>query len=123
VADLSHSFGSDLSISAMGDLAASSGTVLGQQRVLRRLLTNPGGYIWHNPYGAGLPRFVGQPAGAQRIGAVARTQMFQERAVARTPPPAIAVDVEPTGVVTLTISYFDAAAQETVAVPPFALAG
>lgn len=52
--DLSHQWGSDLLIGPTGDLATASGTELGQQRVLRRLLTNASDYIWHLGYGAGL---------------------------------------------------------------------
>jgi hypothetical protein len=44
-----------------GSVTPSSATVEGEQRVLRRLLTNPGSYIWHLEYGAGLPQHVGQP--------------------------------------------------------------
>lgn len=105
--DLSHVFGNDLTVSATGDLALSDGTELGQQRVLRRLLTAPKAYIWHLTYGAGLPRFVGQIANKLRIAAIARTQMYMEDVVARTPAPAINVDVQPTGVVTLGIQYVD----------------
>ena len=49
---------------AAGDLAPAAGTLRGQQRVLRRLLTNPGDYIWQPGYGAGLGQFVGKPASA-----------------------------------------------------------
>ena len=60
--DISHQFSADLSLSPTGDLATITAPQLTQQRVLRRLLTNPGDYIWHPSYGAGLAAFVGQPA-------------------------------------------------------------
>ena len=44
--DLSHEFGADLLAGPTGDLAVAAGAGLGRQRVLRRLLTNPGDYIW-----------------------------------------------------------------------------
>ena len=44
--DLAHQFGADLVAGATGDLAVVDGPALGRQRVLRRLLTNPGDYIW-----------------------------------------------------------------------------
>jgi hypothetical protein len=112
--DIAHQYGSDLTLSATGDLALSDGTQAGRERVLRRLLTAPGAYIWHLAYGAGLPRFVGEVANKLRIAAVARSQMYREAAVARTPAPEINVDVQPTGVVTLGIKYQDAATQATV---------
>jgi hypothetical protein len=107
--DIQHTFGNDLTVSATGDIALSDTTQLGQERVLRRLLTAPKAYVWHLNYGAGLPRFVGLPANKPRIAAVARAQMYREAAVARAPAPAIAVDVQQTGVVTLSIAYSDAA--------------
>ena len=54
-------WGGDLGAGNTGDIALASGTILGQQRILRRLLTNPGDYIWHTEYGAGLAQFVGSP--------------------------------------------------------------
>ncbi len=105
--DIQHTIGSDLTISPTGDIALSSGTQLGEERVLRRLLTIPKHYIWHTNYGAGLPRFVGQIADKLRIAAVVKSQMFRESVVARTPAPVISVDVKTNGVVTLDIKYVD----------------
>jgi len=113
MADLSLTFGGDLSLGPTGDLALADGTLLTQQRVLRRLLTNPGGYIWQLPYGAGLVQFVGQTAAPLAIRAVAQSQILQEAAVANSPPPSIAAQAESDGTVTLSIVYTDALAQET----------
>ena len=52
--DINHLWGNDLAFSATGDLATADVPTLTQQRVLRRLLTNPGDYIWELDYGAGL---------------------------------------------------------------------
>lgn len=112
--DISHTIGNDLTLSATGDILVSEGTQLGQERVLRRLLTVPKSYIWHLNYGAGLPGFIGQIADKLRIAAVARSQMYRESVVSRNPPPVINVDVQPTGVVTLDIKYIDAETQSPV---------
>jgi phage baseplate assembly protein W len=93
--DLSHQWGADLSVGPSGDLAVVTGSTLGQQRVLRRLLTNPGEYIWQTTYGAGLPGLIGQTVSAAGLRAVVRSQIFKEAAVARTPEPVI--DVQPAG--------------------------
>ncbi len=90
LADLDHFFGGDLGVSG-GDFATVTGTVRGQQRVLRRLLTNPGGYLFHPEYGAGLPTFVGLPLDAKKISAVIRSQLALEVCVAQLPAPLITV--------------------------------
>ena len=108
MADLALVFGADLAPGATGDLAVVRGSECGRQRVLRRLLTNPGDYIWQPTYGAGLGRFVGQPVSAAQIKAVVRGQIFKEAAVARNPEPVIDVAVDPTGVASVSIQYADA---------------
>lgn len=108
MADLAHNFGGDLQLSPTGNLALASGTAVGQQRVLRRLLTNPGAYIWNLTYGAGLGAFVGQPNPATRMRALARSQMRRESAVARSPAPTADVIATPDGTITLTLTYADA---------------
>jgi phage baseplate assembly protein W len=105
--DVWHQWGADLAIGPTGDVATASGTLLGTQRVLRRLLTNPGDYIWRLAYGAGLAQFVGQPANALQISAVIRSQIFQEAAVARSPEPVIAASADTTGAVYAGIRYVD----------------
>ena len=111
--DLQHTFGADLTLSPTGDLAGSVDAQRGLERVLRRLLTGPGEYIWHTGYGAGLPAAIGSPANAARLTALIRTQMLSEPAVARTPPPAVTVTVQPNGTVTAYIRYADAATGQT----------
>lgn len=113
MADLSHEFGAELATGPTGDLALVAGVTLGRQRVLRRLLTNPGDYIWQPDYGAGLAQFVGQPVAAERIRAVVRSQIFKEAAVARTPEPVIEVQAGSDGRVLVAIRYADAPSGET----------
>jgi len=106
--DLSHEFGADLLAGPTGDLAVAEGAAQGRQRVLRRLLTNPGDYIWQPEYGAGLGRFVGSPAAPERIRAVVRSQIFREPAVARSPEPVVEVQADGQGRVFVAIRYADA---------------
>lgn len=108
MADLDHSFGGDLVFSGVGGYQTVIGSDLGRQRVLRRLLTTPGEYIFHPNYGAGITRFIGQPASQQRIAALVRAQMFQEAAVARSPPPTIVVTINSDDTVQINITYTDA---------------
>ncbi len=108
MADIWHQFGADLQAGVTGDLAGADGALLGQQRVLRRLLTNPGDYLWQPLYGAGLARFVGAPVDPARIRGVIRGQIFREAAVARSPEPQIDVQAAGDGSVYVTIRYTDA---------------
>jgi phage baseplate assembly protein W len=116
VADASHQWGSDLVIGSTGDIGMAAAPLLGQQRVLRRLLTNPGDYIWQLDYGAGLARFIGQPINPSQIRAVIRSQIFKEAAVARQPEPLIDVQGAPSGAsgtVYVYIRYVDAESSQT----------
>lgn len=115
--DLDHYIGSDLSVSGTGDLQGATDTLRGQQRILRRLLTNPGEYIFHPDYGAGLPRYVGQIADTSQIRALVRGQVLIEEAVARSPAPEIDVTAIPSaagGGFAIAIRYTDAASGQPV---------
>ncbi len=115
MADISHDFGQDIEFDPSGDVATATGPDLGRQRILRRLLTNPGEYIWHGLYRAGLARFLGQPTSAQSISSIARGQIFKEASVTRNPSPSIVVTKNTTGGVVLSIQYVDREAKKTVA--------
>lgn len=109
MADLAHGFGADLVVGPTGDLALSDGPVLTRERVLRRLLTSPGDYLWALDYGAGLARFVGEPVAAGVLAAVVRGQIFREAAVARTPEPVVEARADGVGTLAVAVRYADAA--------------
>jgi len=111
--DLVLQFGGDLAVGPTGDLLLADGAALTQQRVLRRLLTNPGDYIWQLSYGAGLGQYVGQPGAPAAISGVARAQMLLEATVAVTPAPVIGTVAGDDGTVTLSLNYTDAATNQT----------
>lgn len=115
--DLSQYVGGDLSPSGTGDLQTATGTLRGQQRVLRRLMTNPYDYVFHTDYGAGLPKYVGQPADIPKIRALIRGQIQMEDSVAKTPAPIIAVSPIRAGVgggFAVSIQYYDAGTNQPV---------
>lgn len=91
--DVSHFWGQDLQLSPTGDLARVSGADRSQQRVLRRLLTNPTEYLWHPLYGGGLPRQVGLNVDIAKATALIRGQMLLEASVSRVPAPTVSVSV------------------------------
>lgn len=109
MADISHTMGGDLSWGPTGDLAQVDAPDLTTRRVLRRLLTNPGDYIWQLDYGGGLGRMIGMPANPPPIAGIIRSQMLQEAAVANTPAPQTTVSAGQNGVVVAAVQYADAA--------------
>lgn len=96
--DVDHYWGGDLVLSPTGDLARVAGAKRSEQRVLRRLMTNPGEYLPHQEYGGGLPGAVGSNLNLPETRARIRGQMLLERAVAQTPEPTVQVEQIPTGV-------------------------
>lgn len=112
--DAFHTFGSDLQLSATGDLLTAAIPTETTQRVLRRLMTNAGGYIWQLAYGAGLPARVGRKANAKAIASLVRSQIFQEGGVAQQPPPVVSVSETTGGMVFCAIQYTDAVTAQPV---------
>jgi phage baseplate assembly protein W len=111
--DIFLSWGGDVGIGSTGDLALVGGSELTQQRVERRLLTNPGDYIWQLDYGGGLGQFVGTPAQPADIEAVVRAQLALETAVSTTPAPRVSASVVDTanGYVVANITYVEASSE------------
>jgi hypothetical protein len=105
--DIAHTYGFDLVVSANGDLLTADSVNLSQQFVLRRLLTNPGDYIWQPQYGAGLPQKIGDPFDVSTIDEIITSQMYLESTVVRDPPPDIEVDSFPNGMF-VDITYTEA---------------
>ena len=114
--DIYLQWGGDLVVSSSGDLAISSAADTINQRVYRRLLTNPGDYLWNIDYGGGLARFVGNPANPSAIEAVVRAQLLLETSIPSSPVPQVSasiVDVT-NGYVVAQITYADPTSMEPV---------
>lgn len=98
--DLNSNYGQDIVIKAGNDLDTVSDVVKSQQRVQRRLLTNPGAYIFHADYGAGLGRFIGKALTNDlynEIQSLILSQIFLEDSVAQNPVPVITLQTIQTG--------------------------
>ena len=108
MSDLGSEWAGDLTSSETGDVVIVGVPALGTERVLRRLLTNPGAYLWHPEYGAGLARFVGQPIDKAGLEALIRSQMLLETAVANDPEPIVEVQSDPGGSLFVQVRYADA---------------
>jgi hypothetical protein len=111
--DASHYFGSDLAISANGDLLTDDGLPESQQRVLRRLLTNRNDYLWQPLYGAGLPSYIGKPLDEPALAALIKSQMYQEADVSHNPEPEVTLTPIPNGI-SARISYISVESGEPV---------
>lgn len=108
--DVNHQFGADIVVGAGGDLLTAVGDNETQQRILRRLLTPNGSYIWHTGFGAGLPARVGDALSTKEVGqvqALIQGQLLLEPDVARNPPPQITVQPTTNGL-SVGIVYTDA---------------
>ena len=90
-------WGADLSVGPAGDINAVPIQANVQQRLVRRLLTNAGDYIWHTNYGAGLGGYVGQPYSPANIEGAVLNQLQLEPLVAATPTPTVKINRSATG--------------------------
>jgi len=108
MADASLVWGGDLAVTPAGDLSMSEGGALGQQRVLRRLMTNVLDYTWQPTYGGGLGQFVGAVASARTVEGAIRAQLYAEASVAHQPEPNVSTNPTPDGSVYVNILYADA---------------
>lgn len=111
--DAAHFLGGDLQVGPTGDLAMATAQDKTQQRLYRRLLTNPGAYLWNLAYGAGLGQFVGQPASPLRVRAVITGQIFQESGISLSPAPTVTVVADQVGNMTANVTYADALTDTT----------
>jgi len=96
--DLYHFTGGDLDASSTGDLRPASGSEYEKQRILRRLMTNSGDYLFHPEYGAGLGKKIGEPVRAGEWKALISGQMLLENSVASHPPPVVKLALIESGV-------------------------
>lgn len=98
VADIALWWGSDLQLSPTGDLATVIQVDRSRQRVLRRLMTNQGDYLFEPTYGAGVPGFIGADENDAAITATIRGQMQLEDSVSQSPEPTVSVSQIANGV-------------------------
>ncbi|MBV8656629.1 MAG: phage tail protein [Burkholderiales bacterium] len=89
--DCGHWFGSDLQLTPIGGIALAAQIMMQNQRIVRRLLTNPGAYIFEPTYGAGLGQYIGQLFDQRSVTAVIVDQLALEVNIATTPAPTVTV--------------------------------
>lgn len=106
--DVSHWFGSDLTLGPTGDIAIATSSPYVEQRLVRRLLTAAQTYIQNLGYGAGLGSFVGEPSNAGLVAGVIKRQCRLEATVSSNPPPKVTIKPDATGNLTATVYYTEA---------------
>lgn len=113
LSDLNHWYGGDLFASATGDLQTVTGDTRSQQRIIRRLCTNPGDYIFHPEYGGGLPKLIGSDASASEVKAVVQSQLKLEDSIVQLPAPIVTITPINAGM-QIQIQYTDALTRKSV---------
>lgn len=110
--DVFLEWNSDFAPDATGDLATVDGDDEVRQRLQRRLFTAVNGYVWHKPYGAGLPQKIGDLFSVEQIKSICSSQLAMEASVAPNPPAELTVTRSPNqpDLTVIGIKYFDAKA-------------
>lgn len=114
LADLFHYWSGDLTLGPTGDLAPALRADRTSQRIIRRLMTNPGGgdYPWEPDYGAGLPAKIGDTLDLGYLTALVIGQVALEPSVARDPAPQVTI-APIQGGVSISVLYWDLSGQGT----------
>ena len=94
--DIDHWYSGDVASSSTGDLNTSTSVVKTQQRIVRRVLTNPvtkeapADYIWNPEYGCGAARYVGETQNKlEELRRLIASQIILEKNVANIPIPTV----------------------------------
>jgi hypothetical protein len=111
MADLNLPWGGDLSLSPTGGIELVAASGMTQQRLIRRLLTNPGDYLEDLTYGAGLGAYVGQPLDIPALTAVVTLQAQAEETVQAVT--SVSVTSNLIGSIVATIAYTEKYDPET----------
>jgi hypothetical protein len=101
-------WGGDLSVGPTGDIGVAPVQTEVQQRIIRRLLTNTGDYLWHVNYGGGFGSYIGKPYSSALIEGTVLAQLQYEVLVATNPSPTFQISQSTTASFSntaLTIQY------------------
>ena len=113
--DIYQIYGYDVEANVNGDLLTADGSDYVQQRIIRRLLTNPGDYIFHPGYGAGLGQYIGQNLSADKKKEIEGNiiqQILLEDSVAKSPAPVVNFKVLSANTLYVQITYYETTSQQ-----------
>lgn len=106
--DLYHYWGTDLQLSATGDLLTVDGVTETDQRILRGLMTAAPEYVFHPKYGAAIGKHVGDALSISdysRIKADIRSIVIRDVNVSTNPAPQLDFKATASGYLSVSISY------------------
>ncbi len=114
MADIGVPWKGDFDLTPSGDLVMADGNDMVEQLIIRRLMTATQGYIFHPPYGAGLPQRIGLVALARNIRSIVLSQINLEATVAPVPLPTVTVQDQGQGLFVINIGYTSAVTGKAV---------
>jgi len=100
--DIDHTNGSDLKLNSSNDLAFVFDTDETNQRIMRRLFTNKGSYIWNPTWGASIPWKIGEPLSVEEYTQIKNdvtAAVLEDDNVAHDPAPEITLEIINNGLV------------------------
>lgn len=110
--DINQWWSSDI-VSESGGISLSDSVTTTQQRIIRRVLTNPVSvegppdYIWNPTYGCGAKRYVGAPQNKLiELKNIIVNQLSFEDGVSQSPLPEVILNTS-SSLLTITIKYVD----------------
>lgn len=107
MSSIGHYYGGDLLLENDG-ISVVSGSEEVRQRLLRRLLTNSGDYLWQLDYGVGLQAMIGNVVVPAAMQAKIRAQVLKDKGVDPYQPVEVSVSSGINGACFCKISYVDA---------------
>lgn len=112
--DVHHIIGDDILLDKSNDLAFVFDTDETNQRIMRRLFTNKGTYIWNAKWGASIPWRVGDTLSAEVYREIVneiRAAVLEDGNVAKDPLPEITIEQSSNGLICY-IRYYNLSEDE-----------
>ena len=112
--DVYHEIGDDIQLDSTNDLQLVFDTNETNQRIMRRLFTNKGTYIWNAAFGASIPWKLGETLSVEAYRDVINqvtAAVLEDDEVAKDPPPEISIKTTTNGLICY-IRYYNLSSEE-----------
>ena len=112
--DIYHEIGDDIQLDSTNDLLFVHDTTETNQRIMRRLFTNKGTYIWNSKFGASIPWKVGESLSLEVYKDIVNqvtASVLEDDDVAKSPPPEINIKTTSNGLICY-IKYYNLSSDE-----------